>query len=163
MRSCLQCRAVTSREGGDMKSPLTLLYSHGRSFDDPHIHTQDSMIKRDLPLLLFSSFWFFSLVASVPFPRECGVESQAAASEIRLMASIRNSLLSSRVRFHLTSPSARFVLTWFRSNQWTIISTRIFYAPDNTHEDWPVCTLEKQNKTKKKRGKNCKKKVKTNK
>lgn len=127
------------QRGWDMKSPLTLLHSHGRSFDDPphtHTHTQDSMIKRD-PFFLSFSFWVgdFSL-RSRPFPRECGVESQAAASEIRLMASIRNSLLS----FSRSLPShlapSRFVLTSLRFQSADHYFARgIFYAPDNTGED----------------------------
>jgi hypothetical protein len=60
--------------------------------------------------------------------------------------------LLSRSPFHLSplsrlSSSARFVLTWFRSNQWTIISSKIFYAPDNTHDHLTrLHTLDRKNK-----------------
>ena len=64
MRSCLQCRAVTSREGRIWNLHSLLLYSHGRSFDDPRTaHTQDSMIKRERSpsFTFFSPFFWFSL------------------------------------------------------------------------------------------------------
>jgi hypothetical protein len=110
---------------------------------------------------------FFSLVASVPLPtpvstqrmwRRITSSSSFGRSAWWLPLEILCSLLS-RSPFHLSPLSrlsfyARFVLTWFRSNQWTIISPRIFYAPDNTHEHLTrLHTLDRKNN--KKRGKNC--------
>jgi hypothetical protein len=105
MRSCLQCRAVTSREGGegDMKSPLTLSSIRMAALLMTPAYTQDSMIKREIFFFFFSSpfFWIF-LSGRVRSPPHPGFHPENVASnhkqqqlrEIRLMASIRNSLLS---------------------------------------------------------------------
>ena len=132
MRSCLQCRAVTSREGRIWNLHSLLLYSHGRSFDDPRTaHTQDSMIKRERSpsFTFFSPFFWFSLW-SRPF-RFQRMWRRITSSSFRgridpldgLPLEILCSLLSSRwLPSHLSVLGFRIDIIPFRSNQWTIIS-----------------------------------------
>ena len=119
MRSCLQCRAVTCRQGG-IWNLHSLLYSHGHSFDDPAHKTRWSKERDLLPFLFFLLlFLIFSLVASaVPFPENVASNHKQqlqGKDRSAWWASIRNSLLSPLVGFHLTSRFWGFVLTSFHS------------------------------------------------
>jgi hypothetical protein len=112
-----------------MKSPLTLSSIRMAALLMTPAYTQDSMIKREIFFFFFFSSSFFLgifLSGRVRSPNPARFHPENVASnhkqqqlrEIRLMASIRNSLLSllSRSPFHLSplsrlSSSARFVLT----------------------------------------------------